>query len=133
MRSFADATQLKATRLFNVEDPMKLLIATATLILAATPALAQNTAPAPPPPAPGAVPGTAAAPTGALTADAPIETLMATPASKAAVLKSFPKLDEHPAYEQFKAMSLRQLVAMLNGAIPMEKVDEVDKALAEIK
>ncbi|MEH0194220.1 hypothetical protein V7S57_00650 [Caulobacter sp. CCNWLY153] len=109
---------------------MKLLIATAALMLAAAPALAQT--PAPAAPAPAAAPATAA-PSGALTADSPIETLMATPASKEAVLKSFPKLDEHPAYEQFKAMSLRQLVAMLNGAIPMEKVDEVDKALAQSK
>lgn len=116
---------------------MKSLIATAALMLAATPVLAQTatpvaaaTAPAAPPAAPAA-----AAPAGqaALTADTPIETLMASPASREAVLKSFPKLDEHPAYEQFKAMGLRQLVQMLNGAIPMEKVDQVDKDLAAIK
>lgn len=111
---------------------MKLLIATAALVLAAAPALAQTSAPAAPAttaPAAAASP----APAGPLTADTPIETLMASPASREAVLKSFPKLDENPAYEQFKVMGLRQLVAMLNGAIPMEKVDQVDKDLAAIK
>lgn len=113
---------------------MKSLIATAALMLAATPALAQTATPVAAATAPAAAPA-AAAPAGqaALTADTPIETLMASPASKEAVLKSFPKLDEHPAYEQFKAMGLRQLVQMLNGAIPMEKVDQVDKDLAAIK
>jgi hypothetical protein len=58
---------------------------------------------------------------------------MAAPATKQAVLKSFPALDEHPAYEQFKAMSLRQLAEILNGAIPAEKIEQVDKDLAAAK
>lgn len=107
---------------------MKLLITTAALVLAGVPALAQTAAPAPVP-ASSATPAATAAPS----TNTPIETLMAKPATKAAVLKTFDKLDENPAYDQFKALSLRQLAQMLGGAIPTEKLDQVDKDLAAIK
>ena len=51
-------------------------------------------------------PAAAAAP---LNGDTPIETLIASPVAKPLVLKHFPDLDQHPAYEQFKSLSLRAL------------------------
>jgi 3-oxoacyl-ACP reductase-like protein len=109
---------------------MKLYLA-AVLLLSAAPAMAQTAAPAAPAPASQAAPAAPAA--GGLSADTPIEKLMAEPASKAAVLKTFPKLDENPAYDQFKALSMRQLSQMLGGAIPAEKIAQLDKDLAELK
>jgi hypothetical protein len=105
---------------------MKRYLATA-LLLIASPALAQTTAPAPAPSQ------EAPAASGALSAKTPIETLMSAPASKAVLLKIFPDLDKNPAYDQFKALSMRQLSELLGGAIPAEKIDQLDKDLAALK
>jgi hypothetical protein len=108
---------------------MKRYLATA-LFLIASPALAQTAAPAAPAPVPSQA---APAATGALSANTPIDTLMSAPASKAVVLKIVPDLDKNPAYDQFKALSMRQLSELLGGAIPAEKIDQLDKDLAALK
>ncbi|MEQ1547451.1 MAG: hypothetical protein ABL918_02250 [Chakrabartia sp.] len=53
----------------------------------------------------------------ALSIDSPIEALVANAASKAVVDANFPGMTAHPAYEQFKGMSLKQLQPMSGGAI----------------
>ncbi len=53
----------------------------------------------------------------ALSIDSPIETLAANAASKAVVDANFPGMTAHPAYEQFKGMTLKQLQPMSGGAI----------------
>lgn len=96
---------------------MKLLIAI-PLLLAAAPAMAQTAA------APAA---TAAA----LNTNLPLETLMANPAGRTAVLKAFPNLDQNPMYETLKSKSLREIAPMAGGTIPDEKLDEIDAELAK--
>lgn len=81
-------------------------------LLVAAPAFAQ-TAPAAP---------SQTAPAAALTIDSPIEALMASPIGRAAVLKQLPDLDKHPAYDQFKGMSLVQLAPLAGGIITDEKL-----------
>lgn len=85
------------------------------------------TAPAAEAPAPAAA---AAAPAKApLDADTPIETIAANPEGKAVLDKEMPNLLAHPAYEQIKSMSLRQLQPYSNGAITDEAIANVDAAL----
>ncbi len=59
----------------------------------------------------------------------PIEAIAATPAGKAALEKNIPELLPHPAYEQFKAMSLRQLEPLSGGIITDQKIAAVEAAL----
>lgn len=87
-------------------------------LLLSSPALAQ-TAPAPAP-APVAE---------KLSIDWPIEALMADPVGKAVMDKEMPSLMSHPAYEQFKSMSLRQLQPYSGGAITDEKIAAIEAAL----
>jgi len=97
---------------------MRLFLSLALLL--SSPALAQ-TEPAPAPaPAPAAE---------KLSIDLPIETLMADPVGKAVMDKEVPSLMAHPAYEQFKSMSLRQLQPYSGGAITDEKIAAVEAAL----
>lgn len=101
---------------------MRIVTALALTLMAATPALAQ-TAPAAP----------AATQAAAYSADTPLETVVADPAAKAVLDKTLPNLAKHPAFEQFKAMSLRQLQPYSQGAISDEALAKVDadlKALA---
>ena len=95
---------------------MRLFLSLALLL--SGPALAQ-TEPAPAP-APAAE---------KLSIDLPIETLMADPVGKAVMDKEVPSLMAHPAYEQFKSMSLRQLQPYSGGAITDEKIAAVEAAL----
>lgn len=81
-----------------------------------------------------AVPATGAPTTStALNGDTPIETIAASPEGKAALTKEFPDLLTHPAYEQFKGMSLRALEPLSGGAITDEKIAafEVDMKTAK--
>lgn len=64
-----------------------------------------------------------------MSADTPIETVAASPAGKAVLDAQLPSLMAHPMYDAFKAMSLRQLQPMSNGAISAEAVEKVDAAL----
>ncbi|PVM83431.1 hypothetical protein [Caulobacter endophyticus] len=97
---------------------MRIATALAVTLLAAAPALAQTTAP---PAAQTAVP--------AYSADTPLAEVVADPAAKAVLDKTLPNLAKHPAFEQFKAMSLRQLRPYASGAISEEAVGKVDAEL----
>jgi hypothetical protein len=92
--------------------PKIALFAAAALLCAAGAASAQT---APPPAAPEAAAPAAAA--GALTLDTPIQDIAAHPAGKAILDKDLPGLTTHPAYDQFKSMSLKEVAPMSQGAI----------------
>ena len=65
-----------------------------------------------------AAPALAQAPAAAFTVDAtPIETMVADPAAKAILDKDVPGMTAHPAYDQFKAMTLKQLQPLSQGVI----------------
>lgn len=85
--------------------------------LAAAPAVAQD-APA--------------APAAALTIDTPIEALMANDSTKAVLVKHLGPLDQHPAYGQFKTMSLVQLQPWSQGAITEEAIEKIKADLASL-
>lgn len=79
---------------------------------------------------------TAAGPAAAavtLTIDSPIEALVANPKAKLIVDANFPGMTAHPAYEQFKGMSLKQLQPMSQGAISEEAVKKAEAELAAVK
>jgi hypothetical protein len=102
----------------------KLIPATiAALLLTAGVAAAQT----PPPAAP------AAAPAGALTLDTPIEDIAAIPAGKAILDKDMPGLTTHPAYDQFKGMSLKEVQPMSQGAITDDMMTKTGADLAAMK
>ena len=69
----------------------------------------------------------------AYTIETPIETLMANETTKAIVLAERPGLDEHPAYGQFKALSLKAVQPFSQGVITDEKLTAISAKLAEIK
>mgnify|MGYP005825068415 CR=1 FL=1 len=66
----------------------------------------------------------------ALTTQLPLETLMTDDSARAVVLKHLPGIDEHPAYGQFKAISLRALVTYAQGAYTEDTLDLIDAELA---
>ncbi len=88
----------------------------------AVPAVAQ-TAPAP----------AAAAAAAAFTLDTPIEMLVADARTKAVLDKYLPGIDGHPAYEQFKALSLTALAPYSQGMITDDMLAKVAVDLAAIK
>lgn len=88
-----------------------LTIAAAAVLSLAAPALAQT----PPAAASTATPA-------ALDGNSPIEALVASPIAKPILLKHFPDLDKHEAYEMFKSVSLRDLAPMTDGKITEEKI-----------
>ncbi|WP_395943929.1 hypothetical protein [Brevundimonas sp.] len=101
--------------------------ATASLLLAGA-ASAQTTEPAPAPtPAPEHE-HHAAHPT----IESSIEALMADPATKAVLEKHLPGIDKHPAYGQFKGMTLRQVAPFSQGNITAEKIAAIDTDLKAI-
>lgn len=108
---------------------MKRILIGVTLSLTLPFAATAQTAPASKAPAAAL---TAAAPTAAadtaINADTPIETAMASPSGKAAMEKTFPDIPGHPAYEQFKGMSLRQLQPLAGGLITDEKIAAFEAA-----
>ena len=75
------------------------------------------------------------APAAAFTIDTPIETLMADERAKAVVTKHFggQDLSQHPAYEQFKAMSLKMVAPFSQGMITPEMLEKIAADLAAIK
>lgn len=110
---------------------MKLKIAAAALLLASTPAFAE-----PAKTEAAAVP-VAAAPAATAAAqpfsrETTLENLMANPAAKEATLKVFPDLDKHPAWEMIKGMSAKQ-ISEATGALPEDKLVELDTALKDVK
>ena len=82
-------------------------------------AMAQNDAPA--------------APVAAFTVDTPIEALMADERAKAVVTKHLPGIDQHPAYEDFKALSLKSLAPFSQGLITEDMLVKISTDLAAIK
>lgn len=100
---------------------MKTIIA-AMLAAVAAPAMAQSA------PAPQA--STAA---GFSVDGTSIEALAADPRAKAVLDKELPQLLTHPAFDQFKSMTLSQLAPMSQGSITDEKLAVVQAELAKIK
>ncbi len=97
------------------------LVAAALSLAALTaPALADDTAP-------GAVPMAAA-----FTIDTPVEVLMADERAKAVVKTHLPAIDEHPAYNDFKMMSLKMLQPLSQGMITDEMLAKIAADLAVI-
>ena len=68
----------------------------------------------------------------AYTIDMPIQMLMANDAAKAVVLATLPGMDEHPSYEQFKGMSLKELQPWSQGMITDEALTEIAAGLAKL-
>ncbi|WEK43962.1 MAG: hypothetical protein P0Y64_03800 [Candidatus Sphingomonas colombiensis] len=101
---------------------MKKIVALALMMAFAAPAVAQ-TAPAAP-----------AATQAAFTVDgSSIETLAGDPRSKAVIDKLMPQLLGHPAYDQFKTMTLSQLAPMSQGSITDDLLKQVQGELEKIK
>lgn len=104
---------------------IKLLAAAAAglALAAASPALAQD-----------AHAGHATAPaTGASVDKTPVMQLVDNPATKAVVEKHIPQLVAHPAYDQFKEMTLKQLQPLSQGAITDETLTAVQADLDKVK
>ena len=79
-------------------------------------------------------PALAQAPAATLSVEAtPIETLVANPAAKAVLDKDIPGMTTHEAYDQFKAMTLSQVMPMSQGAIDDAKLKTVQTDLDQIK
>jgi len=103
--------------------------ATASLLLAG--AASAQTAPAQTTPAPTPAPEQphhAAHPT----IESSIEALMADPVTKAVLEKHLPGIDKHPAYGQFKGMTLRQVAPFSQGHITAETIAAIDTDLKAI-
>jgi hypothetical protein len=66
----------------------------------------------------------------ALTLDSSIEALMAHPRGKVALEAAIPGVGAHPAYEQFKSMSLKDVQPYSNGLVTDEVLAKVAAALA---
>ena len=62
-----------------------------------------------------------------------IEALVADERTKAVLVKHIGPIDQHPAYDQFKAMSLRDVAPYSQGMITDEKLAQIDADLAAIK
>jgi hypothetical protein len=71
----------------------------------------------------------------AFTIDTPIESLMADERAKAVLTKHFggQDLTQHPAYDQFKALSLKAVAPFSQGLITEEMLAKIAADLAEIK
>ncbi len=91
--------------------------------VAAVPALAEDTA------------TTTTVAAAAFSIDTPIETLMADERAKAVVAKHFNGMDltQHPAYEQFKALSLKTVAPFSQGLITEDILTKIAADLATIK
>ena len=74
-----------------------------------------------------------AAPAAAFTIETPIEALMADERAKAVLTKYLAGIDQHPAYEQFKSLSLKALAPFSQGMISDELLGKIDADLAAIK
>jgi hypothetical protein len=68
-----------------------------------------------------------------LSIDTPIEQLAANPVSKAVLDANFPGMTTHPAYDQFKGMSLKAVQPFSNGVITDEAIAKTTADLAAIK
>ncbi|GAA0321009.1 hypothetical protein GCM10009087_34110 [Sphingomonas oligophenolica] len=111
---------------------MKLVAFSAALLaMTAAPALAQTAASAPAPAM--AAPAAGAVATPKFSLDTPIETIAADPAGKAVLDADFPGMLTHPAYDQFKGMSLTAVQPMSQGAITDEQMAKAKTDLTALK
>lgn len=92
-------------------------------------ALAAATAPV----AASAQEASAAAPAATLSIDTPIAALVADARAKAVLDKHLPGIDQHPAFEQFKGMSLKVLAPYSQGMITDDLLAKIGADLAAIK
>ena len=104
---------------------MTVFAAAALSMGAFAPAYAQDETPAPAPETSEAPEQEAEAAAAKLTINNSIEELMANEAAAAVVLKHIPGLDQHPAYGQFKVMSLIELQPFSAGAVTDEIIAAV--------
>jgi hypothetical protein len=76
-----------------------------------------------------------ATPAAAFTIDTPIEALMADERAKAVLTANFggQDLSQHPAYDQFKALSLRTVAPFSQGLITDDMLTKIAAELAAIK
>lgn len=107
---------------------MRFILLAAIAAMAAAPAAAQTTPTATP-----STPATGATTTGKFSLETPIETIAADPAAKAVLEGAIPGITSHPAYDQFKAMNLKQLQPLSQGAITDETLAKIATGLAAIK
>ncbi len=75
----------------------------------------------------------AAATAAAFTIDTPIEALVADARAKAVLDKHVAGIDQHPAYDQFKALSLKTLAPFSQGMITDELLAKIEADLTAIK
>ncbi|WP_086737594.1 hypothetical protein [Erythrobacter colymbi] len=75
----------------------------------------------------------APAPAAAFSIDTPIQALVADARAKAVLDKYLPGIDQHPAYEQFKELSLRTVAPFSQGMITDELLAKIDADLTAIK
>lgn len=75
----------------------------------------------------------AAAPAATLSIDTPIAALVADARAKAVLDKHLPGIDQHPAYEQFKGMSLKVVAPYSQGMITDDLLAKIAADLAAIK
>lgn len=68
-----------------------------------------------------------------LSIDSPIGALVADARAKAVLDKHLPGIDQHPAYEQFKGMSLKVLAPYSQGMITDDLLTKIAADLAAIK
>lgn len=99
--------------------PLAALCLATAAVTAPVAALAQNDAPA--------------APAAAFTVDTPIEALVADARAKAVLDKYLAGIDQHPAFDQFKSLSLKALAPFSQGMISDELLGKIDADLAAIK
>ena len=78
---------------------------------------------------PQTAPAAAAATAAGLNIDTPIAEIAAAPAGKAVLDQQLPGLLTHPAYETFKAFSLKALQSYSNGLITDERLTAVETEL----
>ncbi len=96
---------------------MKLILAAAIALAAPTAVLAQ------------AAPAQTPAPAAGFSIDTPIETLVAHEGARAVLERHLPGVTEHPAYDQFKSMSLKAVAPYSQGLITPEKLTAIDTDL----
>jgi hypothetical protein len=103
----------------------KLLLAgAAALLLTAGAASAQSTS--------TTTTSTTTTTTTGFTLDTPIEQIVANPAGKAVLDKDLPGLTTHPAYDQFKSMSLKEVEPMSQGALTDDMLAKTGADLAAL-
>jgi hypothetical protein len=103
----------------------KLLLAgAAALLLTAGAASAQTTS--------TTTTSTTTTTTTGFTLDTPIEQIVANPAGKAVLDKDLPGLTTHPAYDQFKSMSLKEVEPMSQGALTDDMLAKTGADLAAL-